>query len=598
MFPVRPNQVNAFAGTMGEIRGTHFHGGLDIKTSGIEGLPIYAAADGYLNRVRVSPYGYGHVMYLQHENGQVTVYAHLQRFTKVVADYVLEQQYQRNSFSVDLYPGKGTFMFKKGDIIGYSGNTGSSGGPHLHFEIRDMEQRPMNPVKFGFKEIKDTTPPTIQRLSIVPMNIEARVEGQYETSDFSVTRNGKAYQLVRSPEVFGKVAFEIQTYDKADNNRFNKFGINRIEVWLDGKIQYKHVIDRVPFHMNTFVDTFVNFERYRKDRDRYQRLYRTEANQLPIYPEEHLTGILDIKDGGEHQVVLKLWDSFDNMRELSFGLKGTAGNHVLSLDKVAPVTVGCERYANTLKVVLPAKMGEAANVLISDYKIKLSPAYRVGDKNIYLWALKYGIPDLFWVENEKVIPQVNLQVEKDKPVLFQENDITVKFEPNAVFQKEYIRVLQKGDTLWVGNTTIPLRRKFTAAFKPATKSLQQKEKSAVYQLSAKGDRFYVGGTWNGDYIEFTSGGFGTFTIAEDTVPPVINVLEVSSSRLKFKVKDEDSGVKSTTCTLNGEFLLMHYDPKKDLIYSLKKDQTKPLKGVFRMEVKDQLDNVTVFERKL
>src|SRR6478736_3655389 len=133
LFPIKPGQQNFLSGSMGEVRPNHFHGGIDIKTDGVTGLPVYAAADGYVSRYKSSTYGYGNVVYLTHANGLITVYGHLDKFAEPIAGYMLRKQYEYQSYELELKPEKDIFKFKKGDIIAWSGNTGGSGGPHLHF---------------------------------------------------------------------------------------------------------------------------------------------------------------------------------------------------------------------------------------------------------------------------------------------------------------------------------------------------------------------------------------------------------------------------------------------------------------------------------
>ena len=139
-FPINPGSQSYLAGTVGEIRSSHFHTGIDVKTGGQIGLPIYAAADGYIFRMKISTGGYGHSLYMAHPNGTYTVYAHLDKFQIGLEKYARARQYEEESYDIEAFPKKDVFYFKQGDIIGYSGNTGSSSGPHLHFEIRG--QRP------------------------------------------------------------------------------------------------------------------------------------------------------------------------------------------------------------------------------------------------------------------------------------------------------------------------------------------------------------------------------------------------------------------------------------------------------------------------
>ena len=154
--------------TFGEIRPNHIHAGLDIKTQGVEGKKVFAVADGYISRIGVSPYGYGNVLYITHYDGYTSVYAHLQRFSGEIAKYVKDYQYKHKKFASQIYPDKDKFPIKKGDLIAYSGNSGGSGGPHLHFEIRHtLSEKPVNPMYFGYK-IEDNTRPLIQGVSVYP----------------------------------------------------------------------------------------------------------------------------------------------------------------------------------------------------------------------------------------------------------------------------------------------------------------------------------------------------------------------------------------------------------------------------------------------
>ncbi len=155
-FRIPVNVPVSLSGNYGELRATHFHAGIDIRVGGVPGAPLYAAEDGFISRISVSPTGYGLALYIDHPKGVTTLYGHMQEFAPAIASWVREQQYNAQSFSVNLKPDKNQFPVKKGDFIGKAGNTGSSGGPHLHFEVRETStQIPLNPLKEAGIKVQD-----------------------------------------------------------------------------------------------------------------------------------------------------------------------------------------------------------------------------------------------------------------------------------------------------------------------------------------------------------------------------------------------------------------------------------------------------------
>lgn len=226
MFPINPGQSNFLSANMGELRPNHFHAGIDVKTGFAIGLPIYAAQDGYLSRVRVSSYGYGNTIYLTHPNGLVTVYAHLDSFSPAIKNYVLNFQYEKQVFELDEYVTKDLIKVKKGDIIGRSGNSGSSGGPHLHFEIRDSLENVLNPLLFGFSEIKDNMAPIIQKIAARPLDINSRVQQEYALKQWdALKKTDGTYQIPGVIEASGSICLEIKVTDKM-NETSNLYGVN------------------------------------------------------------------------------------------------------------------------------------------------------------------------------------------------------------------------------------------------------------------------------------------------------------------------------------------------------------------------------------
>jgi hypothetical protein len=283
---IPPRVSSAFA----EFRDGHFHAGVDFGTYRRTGYRIRAVAPGYVWRVRTSPVGYGKALYLKHDDGNYTVYAHLSRFSKEITDRVWEVQQREGTYHVDAYLPAGAVRVQTGDVVAYTGDTGA-GGPHLHFELRDSSHCPINPLLNGYR-VTDTTPPMVRRVALVPLDPEARIDGDSSRKViYFRVRNGELQPLMDPPVIWGRIGVEAWAYDHVDSAG-NRVGVHSLELEVDGERVFGVRYDR--FSYEEFYDLYVHYDRtlrlaWKGD---YARLHRLPWDRLPFHASEPGSGIL------------------------------------------------------------------------------------------------------------------------------------------------------------------------------------------------------------------------------------------------------------------------------------------------------------------
>lgn len=299
------------SGTFGELRPNHFHSGLDIRTNNVEGLPVYAAADGIIIRIKVSTFGYGKALYIAHPNGYTTVYGHLQKFSDKIEAYVKEQQYKQKSYEVELYPS--TLKVSKSDIIALSGNSGGSGGPHLHFEFRDTAtEKIINPMAFGMsKLIKDEMNPVISSLMVYPANDSTSVNKSKAPVSLSLQKQVDGTFLASKVYARGKIGFALNSYDLSTNS-YNKNGIYKVATYINGSPNFKYEFDSFSFDESKHINYFIDFNRYKKLKQRFQKLFIKESYPLSLVSGNAKNGFLDIKSNVNYTFKIEVFDFHGN----------------------------------------------------------------------------------------------------------------------------------------------------------------------------------------------------------------------------------------------------------------------------------------------
>jgi murein DD-endopeptidase MepM/ murein hydrolase activator NlpD len=309
----------ALSGTFGELRGNHFHSGMDIKTQGREGLDVKAAAPGRIVRIKVSAYGYGNTLYMAHPNGYTTVYAHLQKFDPAIEEWVKKQQYAQESFEVNLFP-PAIFSFAQGDVIAKSGNSGGSGGPHLHFEIRDSKtEETINPALFGLP-VEDTRKPYIGHVYASPISTGALVNGSSTQKEIALTNLGNGiYQGSFSGS--GVVGFVIHTFDQ-QNLSNNHNGIYEIEQYINDTLTYRFKVERFAFSETRYINAHMDFARYKNNRQLAHKTYVEPGNKLSLYSDVKNHGGAFLKPNQKTLITLIVTDSWGNTSEIRLTATG------------------------------------------------------------------------------------------------------------------------------------------------------------------------------------------------------------------------------------------------------------------------------------
>nr|WP_297308720.1 M23 family metallopeptidase [uncultured Flavobacterium sp.] len=305
-------------GSFGELRYNHFHSGIDFGSNRKIGDPVFASADGEVVRIQINEKGYGKTIYIKHPNGYTTVYAHLNDYVGDIHKYVKSKQYLEEKYSIEIFPLKNDLLVKKGDIIGFVGNTGSSGGPHLHFEIRDTQSEEIiNPFLFGFSsEIKDVTNPVVNSLVVYPINEESVVNGESIPLLLSLTKQSEGVYLAEKVNGKGAIGFGVNSYDVM-NNRYSKNGIYKLETYLNGSKTYEVIFDRFSFDETRKINLFIDYEKLNLTKDRVQKLFKITDYDLNLIKLAKNNGKINIQEDDSYNYKIVISDFHNNKTEIN-----------------------------------------------------------------------------------------------------------------------------------------------------------------------------------------------------------------------------------------------------------------------------------------
>jgi len=526
------------AGTFGELRSNHFHSGIDIKTQQRQGLPVFAIGNGTVTRIKVSLWGYGKVLYVAHPNGYTSVYGHLQKFSPEIEEYIKKIQYQKKSYEVEVFPDYGEVKVNKGQIIAYSGNTGGSSGPHLHFEIRSsISEKPTNPLFYGI-DVADATNPTLEKLFLYPLSNNSMVNQSQEKIQVNFSKQPDGSFLADKVEAFGNIGVGFIGFDRQDMAA-NKNGVYSVSLSVNGKVYTAYDFESFSFGETRYINTLVDYEHLGKYRQRIQKCFKSPGNNLGIYSELFNNGKIAIREGLSYTIELLIKD-----------LKG-----------------------NKVKLIIPVE-GKKSDVKIKNQTKKTEH---------YVIAKKPNNYDLLGAK--------------------------VYFPTNTFYEDFYLDLEKGADTVKIHTNTVPAHRNFTITFDASKYAKEEQKQLFIARLDGKLKPSYLNTYKRGNTFTSRTRNLGTYTLAKDTVAPKIRTKNFKEKQwlnnykyLSVHISDDLSGVDSYSATLNGEWILMEYEPKKStLTYNFDDKILDKKQCVLKVIVTDNVGNqntlTTAFYRK-
>lgn len=533
----------AFSSNFGELRVDHFHSGLDFKTQGVTGKEVVAAASGYVYRISVTPGGFGNALYITHPTGYSTVYGHLDKFIPQIEKYVKDQQYGKKSFQVTLFPPKEMFIVKQGEIIGYSGNSGSSAGPHLHYEIREAETEiPVNPLLFDFGA-KDNIRPVIQRLFIYPVGRNSSINGKNGTIKLNAEGGNGKYTLPGDSEmsISGSAGFGIQSYDLLDGST-NKCSVHSIEVRVDSSTVFRYVMDRFSFNESRYINSHIDYETYMRENTYIERTFLLPNDRLKVYQDVVNRGIIKFEADVLHRIEIIVSDIHRNRAVLSFYVKGAAQS--------------------------------------------LSTPARTPEKGMTL--MPYNKSNRFAADD--------ISVSIPSGALYDTLLFSYKRDTGTPFMLS--------DVHYVHNKYVPLHKSYRLSIKPQRIIEGKESKMLILQIDDNMKKSALTSAWSEGFIHAEATTFGMFYVGIDTISPVITPVGFQSGtdmtgrkEIRIRITDELAGIRSFVSEIDGKWALFEYDQKNDmLIYEF---DSKRISGgsnhTLTLKVTDNKDNYSVYD---
>ena len=523
------------SGNFGELRNDHFHSGLDFKTQGVTGFPVRAVKDGFISRISVSPSGFGRAVYINHPDGTTSVYGHLEHFAQKIESAVRDSQYVKESFSVNLNFYAWQFPVKQGEVFAYSGDTGASGGPHLHFELRNTKtEKTLDPLPFFKNQIKDNRPPEIKGLLFMPQPGQGIVNGSINKQIINVVKNksGK-YILYKPVKAWGIIGIGIKAFDRM-NETSNAYGVKEIRLLVNNEEVYHSVMDGFFFNESRYLNSFIDWNEWKTNRSFYMKSFIDPGNKLGIY-RSRSNRLISIQESKDYHCEYILKDAYGNTSTFDFTITGE--KQLIPEEKKSGVLFAYNRN--------------------NEYKGK-------------------GM--------ELNIPEGNLYTD-------------VYLNPNRVSNPVRVETgYSDFAPLYSFGERVPLHNSCTLTLAITNDSYPDKSKYGIISI-VNNRPVWLGGEYSERKIKTRIRELGQFTVAIDTVPPEVIPQNPNkwaiNKQISFRISDDLSGIDFYQGRLDGKFALFEYDAKtRSLFCNFDAKRMKEGKQILTLVVRDGTKNET------
>jgi hypothetical protein len=532
------------SGAFGEVRTDHFHSGVDFRTGGKVGREVFSSEKGYVSRIRVGGNGFGKAVYINHPNNLTTAYAHLDEFTEEIEQLVKEHQYRNESFEVDIYLKPGVIKVERGQLVGWSGNSGSSGGPHLHYEVREAtNQNPLNP-HFSNIPIVDNLLPVIKSAYIYQVDFIGTSNSTNSRRELKVQENGKNFLIPDTIEAHGLAGFGIEAYDYI-NAGSTRCGIYEISLKINGLTYYHFQINEFAFSESRYVNSHIDYAIRQQSGKRVHKLFLEPNNKFSAYKNQPSNGLLEIKTDSTYSVQIFVGDAYGNKTSFSFTIKGASPVNRFSVPSC------------------PFEMGTKTHLLFYTDN-------QIDEEEYSVYIPKNSLYHNLWF-----------------------NHGLSKNLPNS-----YSPVVHLHDT------QTPVHKYFDFKIRVDSVLKNNEDKLLLGTFDSKGKIEPVEGTYNDGYVFAKLRSFGDFFVMIDTIAPAILPLNIKPGKdlsnqldIRFRVTDNFSGIKSIKGYIDGKWVLFEQDPKNDLAFYVidSKRITSSINHILLLHVEDVKGNYSLFE---